>query len=238
MTARNWSVEIQQTKRGIENTDRQIVAANKEHSDLFRSLALVRDLLAPALAPSFAILNELRDNGDIPDTTIPVLVDRLDADTCICGEQLKGDNPDAVHRRAQIQELIDQARYGDAAKRVATNLLFASDDLQIDPGAQENWVSLYDSMARRREGLQQNREGLGELQASLEAELAQVPDADVDGLRRHRNECQRKRDEFNGLRNRLSLELENTSQELANTRNRREALLASSGSWSKVDGRA
>ena len=219
----------QQTQKGIETTDRQIAAANREHSELFRSLDLVRDLLAPALAPSFAILNELRDNGDIPDTTVPVLVDRLSADTCICGEQLKGDEADAVHRRDHIQELIDQARYGDAAKRVATNLLFASDDLQVHSGTRETWVSLYDRTARRREDLQQNRDGLGELQASLEAELAQVPDADVDGLRRHRNDCQRKRDDFNGLRNRLRPELENTSQEMANTRNRREALLRRQG---------
>ena len=188
-------------------------------------MELARDLLGPALAPSFAILDELRDRGDIPDTTIPVLEDRLGAATCICGEQLQGSAEEAVHRREHIQSLIDQARHGDAARAVATNLYFASTDLQAPSGSRGTWASLYDSTAARRDALEETRKSLGQLQASLEAELAQVPDADVDSLRRHRNDCQRQRDRFNSLRSRLSNELTNTAQELANERNRREALL-------------
>ena len=216
---------IQQTAASIESTNKQIVAANREHSGLFRSLELARDLLGPALAPSFAILDELRDRGDIPDTTIPVLEDRLGAATCICGEPLQGNAEEAVHRREHIQSLIDQARHGDAARAVATNLYFASTDLQAPSGSRGTWASLYDSTAARRDALEETRKSLGQLQASLEAELAQVPDADVDSLRRHRNECQRQRDRFNSMRSRLSNELTNTAQELANERNRREALL-------------
>ena len=216
---------IQQSTTSIESTNKQIVAANKEHSGLFRSVELARDLLAPALAPSFAILDELRDRGDIPDTTIPVLEDRLSAAICICGEQLQGDSKDAVYRREHVQSLIDQARHGDAARAVATNLYFASTDLQAPSGNPGTWTSLYATTAERRDTLDETRKNLGQLQASLEAELDQVPDADVDGLRRHRNECQGQRDRFNSLRSRFSNELANTRQELANERNRREALL-------------
>ena len=216
---------IQQTAAAIQNTNKQIAAANKDHSELFRSLELARDLLAPALAPSLAILDELRDRGDIPDTTIPVLEDRLNAPTCICGEELQGDAAAAIHRREHIQRLVEQARHGDMTKAVATNLYFASSDLQAVSGDRGTWASLYSATAQRRDTLEETRKSLGQLQASLETELQQVPDADIDSLRRYRNECQTQRDKYNSLRSRMRNELDNTAQELANERNRREALL-------------
>ena len=216
---------IQQTAASIKNTNKQIAAANKEHSELFQSLELARDLLAPVLAPGFSILDELRDRGDIPDTTIPVLEDRLNSSTCICGEQLQGDASEVVHRREHIQNLIDQARHGDAVRTIAANLYFASSDLQPPSDNRGTWTALFDSTAQKRDNLEDTSRKLGQLQASLEAELVQIPDADVDKLRRHRNECQSQRDKFNALRSRLQTESDNTAQELANERNRREALL-------------
>ena len=138
---------------------------------------------------------------------------------------MQGTEREAVYRREHIRSLIEQARHGDAARAVATNLYFASSDLQAPSGNRATWASLYDSTAATRDSLGETSKNLGQLQASLEAELRQVPDADVDSLRRHRNECQRQRDKFNSLRSRLRNELDNTAQELANERNRREALL-------------
>ena len=162
---------IQHTTTSIGITDKQMKMANEDHSQLFRSMELARDLLAPVLAPSFAILDDLRDRGDIPDTTIPVLEDRLGADICICGEQLQGDTTDAIHRRKHIQRIIDQAQHGDASRTAATNLYFASGDLRTTPPRNSSWHSLYNAAARKREDLQQTRSNLGELQASLETEL-------------------------------------------------------------------
>ena len=93
---------------------------------------------------------------------------------------LQGGGIDVIHRREHIQDLIEKARGGDAAKTVATNLYFASEDLKAHPQYGDTWTSLYDKMATRRETLKQTRDKLGELQASLEAELEQLPDVDVD----------------------------------------------------------
>ena len=57
---------IQHTTASIANTDKELSAANTDHSQLFGSLELTRDLLAPMLANSFAMLDQLRDSGDIP----------------------------------------------------------------------------------------------------------------------------------------------------------------------------
>ena len=217
--------KIQRAAASIESTNKEIAAANREHSKLFQSLELARDLLAPALAPGFALLDELRDKGDIPDTTIPVLEERLMATTCICGEELQGDASEIIHRREHIQNLIDQARQGDAVRTIATNILFASSDLRAPSGNQDKWSSKYNNIAQRRDSLKDTRQNLGQLQASLEAELLQVPDADVDELRRHRNESRKQRDRFNSLRSRKQNELDNTARKLADERNRREALL-------------
>ena len=225
---------IQQTTTGIENTDNQIKKANEDHSQLFRSMELGRDLLAPILAPSFAILDELRDRGDIPDTTIPVLEDRLHAELCICGEQLQGDTTDAIHRREHIQQLIEQAQHGDATRTIATNLYFASGDLRTTLAREKSWTLLYNDLAQKREELQQTRASLGELQASLETELDQIPDVNVEALRRHRHECQRQRDKFNEQRSRYQLELENTSKELLNMRNRSQALMRRQGTGERL----
>jgi len=217
--------KIQKAVASVESTNKEIAAANREHSELFQSFELARDLLAPALTPGFAILDELRDKGDIPDSTIPVLEDRLNALTCICGEALQGDAGEVVQRRKHIQSLIDHARQGDAIRTIATNILFDSSDLRSPLGNRDNWSTKYHDIAQRRDSLEETRQNLGQLLASLETELSQVPDANVEELRRHRNECRRQRDKFNSLRSRNQYELDNTRKNLANERNRREALL-------------
>ena len=63
--------------------------ANKEHSALFRSRSIATALLAPLLSRAFDKLEKLHDQGKIPNTTIPVLQDRLSAELCICGETLE-----------------------------------------------------------------------------------------------------------------------------------------------------
>ena len=97
-------VEIEQTKRQLKNIENEQTDAGKEHSNLFRSLLLSRDLLAPVLEKSLEKLNELRAQGKIPNATIPVLEERLKATICICGESL-----DPYDTKANIEETIFSA---------------------------------------------------------------------------------------------------------------------------------
>ena len=217
--------QLETTNTTIRRLDQQIRAAAAEHSKLFGSLELTRDLMAPSLASGFAFLNELRGRGDIPNSTIPVLQDILSSDTCICGERLEGKASDAAHRREHIQGLIDRARNNDAAKSIATNLYFASSDLQPPPVHENSWVTLFNEVAGKREEYDLNRRELGTLQASLDVQFQQVRDTDIDEVRRHRNFCRERRDHFNGLKIRFQQQLDQASQDLSNARNSQTALL-------------
>ena len=209
----------------IERLDAQIKDAAAEHSRIFGSLELTRDLLAPSLEAGFAFLKELKERGDIPNSSIPVLQDLIDADTCICGERLEGNSADAAHRREHIQDLIDRARSNDTAKSIATDLYFASSDLQRPPVDDDNWVTLYKDVAGKREGYSLDRERLGTLRASLEAQLEEVPDTNLDEIRRHRNFCRERRDHFNSLKTTLKGQLDQAARDLTNARIGRENLL-------------
>ena len=217
--------QLEATNTSIGRLDQQVKAAAAEHSNLLGSPELVRDLMAPSLASGFAFLNELRGRGDIPNSTIPVLQELLRGETCICGERLEGESSDPAHRREHIQGLIDRARYNDAAKSIATNLYFASSDLQTPPMNSSSWATLYNEVVAKREGYNLDRDHLGKLQASLDIQLQQVPDTDIDEVRRHRNFCRERRDHFNGLNIRCQQQLAQATQDLSNARNRREALL-------------
>ena len=221
--------QIQQSRSSILDVDVRIQKENSAHSVLFRSVELARDLLAPALEGSFAILDELRSRGQIPNATIPVLEDRLEADICICGEQLQGNDYELVHRRQHIQALIDGARNTETDKSIATNLYFKSDPLRVGPHSSPRWTAKFNEVANEREKLLERREALGKILASQEVELDGIPDVDITSLKNQRKFYREQRDEFHAQRSRLSLQSQTTASEIANARNRQQRLLRQQG---------
>ena len=115
--------EIEKSKREIRRLDDQLSAATKDHSNLFRNKEIAMDLLAPLFKGAFDRLEALHDQGKIPNTTIPVLQDRLSAELCICGESLAIDNPVGAERRAHIQKLIDDSQRADEIQEIVTDPL-------------------------------------------------------------------------------------------------------------------
>ena len=95
---------LESVNRDIKQLDNRIESAEKDHLALFRSDALAIDLLSPVLGDAFQKLAELRDQGKIPNTTIPVLEERLNQEKCICGESIDENDPDGNRRRLYIQK--------------------------------------------------------------------------------------------------------------------------------------
>ena len=126
--------DIEQTEKQIKQLDNQREAAAKEHATIFRGLPLARDLLAPVLIKSLSKLADLKQQGRIPNTTIPVLEERLKGDECICGESLDESSDEGQRRRDHIQFLIDDSRKADEIQSVITDLYFGSRTLQPDEG--------------------------------------------------------------------------------------------------------
>ncbi len=197
--------DLELAKRKTKQLDDQLFAANKEHAALFRSRSLATDLLAPVLDQGFAKLDALHDQGKIPNTTIPVLEDRLSAEICICGETLQPGDPDGHRRRQHIQKIIDDSQRSDEIQEVITDLYYGAKSLQ--PVGGSPWLDDYEKVVKSRDGLQTLREETGREFRALELQLDSLPDTDIQGLRETRRQYMDQRDRCLAKRSALETQL-------------------------------
>ena len=186
---------LDRARAEIRQLDSQLSAANKEHSALFRSRSIATDLLAPVLAGAFDKLEELHDQGKIPNTTIPVLHDRLEAEICICGETLEPGHPAGDKRRVHIQKLIDDSQRADEIQEIITDLYYSAKPLQGGAAAGSSvWLEEYKKVVERRDGIQALRDEAGRKFRALEMQLDSLPDTDIQGLRETRRQYKSQRE--------------------------------------------
>lgn len=189
--------DLDQVKSEIRRLDSQLGAAEKEHSVLFRSRSIASDLLQPVFDHAFEQLEVLRDQGKIPNTTIPVLQDRLSAEICICGETLKSSDPDGKNRRIHIQKLIKDSQHADEVQEIITDLYYGAKSLQISDGTEPRaWLEDYTKIVQRRDGIQTLREEAGRKFRALQKQLDSLPDTDIQGLRESRRQYKDQRDRY------------------------------------------
>ena len=189
--------DLDQIKNEIKQLDNQLVVANKEHSDLFRNRSIATDLLAPVLGRAFARLEELHDQGKIPNTTIPILQDRLSSGICICGETLESGDSDGDRRRAHIQMLIDDSQHADEIQEIITDLYYGAKSLHTDDDTGSSaWLVDYKKVVERRDGIQPLRDEAGRKLRALEIQLDSLPDTDIQGLREARRQYKDQRDRY------------------------------------------
>ena len=206
--------DIEQAERQLKQIDNQRAAAAKEHAELFRSQAFARDLLGPVLERGLGKLNELHNQGEIPNSTIPVLEERLKVTTCICGESLEAGDPNGKRRRKHIQHLIDESRRADELRNTMTDLYFGSQSLQPDNVSDDNrWLVAYTKIVERRDELEIMRQEQGKNLKAFEAQLDDIPDIDIQMLRETKQQYWEQRDRFNAARSRYDTQLEQLKKE-------------------------
>ena len=206
--------DIQQAERQLKQMDNQRTAAAKEHAEIFRGQALARDLLGPVLEKGLGKLNKLHNQGEIPNSTIPVLEERLKATTCICGESLEAGDPDGKRRRKHIQHLIDDSRRADDLQNTMTDLYFGSRSLQPDNVADDDsWLMAYTKIVERRDELEIMRQEQGKKLKAFEAQLDDIPDIDIRMLRETKQRFWEQRDRFNADRSRYETQLGQLNKE-------------------------
>ena len=218
--------DLEHAKGQIRQLDSQLAAANKEHSALFRSRSIATALLAPVLGRAFEKLEELHDQGKIPNTTIPVLQDRLSAELCICGETLGPGDPDGARRRAHIQTLIDDSERADAIQEIITDLYYGAKPLQTGGDAGSSaWLDEYRKVVERRDGIQAVRDEAGRKLRALELQLDSLPDTDIQGLRETRREYKDQRDRYLSKQSALATQLAVLRRERGELETERDRLL-------------
>ena len=218
--------DLDHAKREIKQLDDQLAAANKEHSALFRSRSIATDRLAPVLARAFEKLEELHDQGKIPNTTIPVLQDRLAAEICICGETLEAGDTGGEKRRAHIQKLIDDSQRADEIQEIITDLYYGAKPLQggADAGPSA-WLEDYRKVVERRDGIQALRDEAGRKFRALEMQLDALPDTDIQGLRETRRQYKDQRDRHLSKQSALETQLTGLRREREELEVERDRLL-------------
>lgn len=218
--------ERRRTLKEIERRREEMKEAARSHSGMFRELSLAAELLSPLMDYSLGRLDELRDQGKIPNSTIPVLRERLQARTCICGESLEDETAEARLRREHIEGLIQDSEKADALQGAVTSLYFASRALQVDASeGASRWVDRYQRIADRRDRLERERNDLGAELRGVEARIAEVPNTDLADLREARRNYMDQRDRFNNLRTRHQADRKNLEVRQSELRRTREALL-------------
>lgn len=225
--------DLESARRQIKTLETQISNAQKEHSALFKSRSLATDLLAPVLKAAFSKLEILHDQGKIPNTTIPVLEDRLKAMICICGESLTLDDDEGLRRRSHIQKLIDDSTKGDELQEIITDLFYGA--RQLAPSSvKSQWLSEYKNIFERWSSLKDLSDEAGRELRALEIQLAAVPDTDIQGLREVQKTLRSQRDRFLSVRSSIETQLLTLSREKAELEQQRDKLLREQGKGALV----
>lgn len=218
--------DLDLAKREIKRLDDQLAAANREHSALFRSRSIATDLLAPVLDRAFEKLEELHDQGKIPNTTIPVLQERLSAEICICGESLEPGDTEGDKRRAHIQKLIDDSQRADEIQEIITDLYYGAKPLQGGRTAGSSaWLEEYKKVVERRDGIQTLRDEAGRKFRALELQLDSLPDTDIQGLRETRRQYKDQRDRYLSKQSAIETQLTGLRREREELEAERDRLL-------------
>ena len=218
--------DLEQAKGEIRQLDSQLAAANKEHSSLFRSRSIATDLLAPVLSRAFEKLEELHDQGKIPNTTIPVLEERLSAQICICGETLEPGDPGGDKRRAHIQKLINDSQRADEIQEIVTDLYYGAKPLQTSGNVgSSGWLDDYKKVVERRDGIQALRDEAGRKLRALELELDAIADTDIQGLRETRRQYKDQRDRYLSKQSAIETQLTGLRRDREELETERDRLL-------------
>ena len=214
--------DLENTRRKIKHLDEQLVAANKEHSELFRSRSIATELLAPLLSRAYEKLEELHDQGKIPNTTIPVLQGRLSEEVCICGETLEPGDPAGEKRRKHIQHLIDDSQRTDEIQKIITNLFYY---MPTGNSGSSAWSEEYKKIVGGRDDQQESRDEIGRKDRALELKIDELPDTDIQGLRKTLREYKDQRDRHLSNRTRIETQLTSLQNERKSLERERDRLL-------------
>jgi DNA sulfur modification protein DndD len=218
---------------GKQAAEKDAGQAARDHSNLFKSILLGKALLADPFQRAKAVLDKLHDQGKIPGETIPVLDDRLNQPTCICGESLDPSDPDAQGRRAHIQKLIDESRASDAIQEKVTALYYGAQDL-LRPIDGDTWSDEFSQVFERRQRAHTRQRDLGEQEAAIDAKIAALPDVDIQQLKATRDRYRSQAKDALAKELRYGGFIETNRRETADAEALREKLLQHDERGSKI----
>lgn len=152
----------------------------KRHQKLFEHELLSWNMLDPLFGKGFQLLHELKAQGVIPKTAVPVLQERLSLEKCICGEELT----EGSKARQSVMKLVEQQRENDAITEQLSSLYYqAKGALDTWNTNEKDWPELMDELQHDRVAADKQIEvANGELR-SVEAKLDEINQEEIESKR-------------------------------------------------------
>lgn len=174
-------------KRQLDESRSSETALKEQHRSVLQDEMASLALLRPGFEKGFAHLAKLHDAGVIPSGSVPVLTERLEVGTCVCGTDL---SPGTEARR-NLEELIDRQRTVDVKRQRLTELHHAARvDRQRATGAASEWLTKLGSLERARLSNRKAASAAEEQLRICEEKLARIDEAGIDNARNERSAIQ------------------------------------------------
>ncbi len=173
------------TKTGIEAARLEVDKQRAVHADLFRSRSLGLALCRKGIVNTKKLLDDLKAKGKLPRTTVPILKERLEIGTCICGTQL---TPGSKPHQHLLETIAEQEKASWIDDRLTTLRVKANEALE-GAGGTNDWFADRDNVLKRRQEIENRLGDLERLHKELDARIAEIPDSDITSLRKQKTDC-------------------------------------------------
>jgi DNA sulfur modification protein DndD len=229
--------ELTSCKAAIKAVDSQLEALDRTHSNLFRSSSLARDLLGGTLQKAVDMMDSLRQQGKIPNTTIEVLKDRLELGECICGATLSPADHEGEERRVHIKRLIEKSLKEDEVQKTLTEFYYRSKSFLYDESRESRpWVQTYAEYFEQRDSVEKQREKEGGKMRSIEIRIEQLGKSDIAELRETQRLYRQQRDDAQRNVAVLETQLKDRRRHLEELTKRRDTLLKEESKGKLISG--
>lgn len=184
---------VRQRKRleeALQNSRESLARLRMSHGAIFRKRPIPLQLVAERLGRASKLLEQLRSQGKIPRTALPILRERLAHGECICGTALA---PGSAARARVEKTIADQLATSAVDDRLTELRIQAAQFLSND-GAVEAWSDELKQVTAARDEAERR---IADLEAELkpiEKQIDEIPDTDVPYLRAREREFIEARD--------------------------------------------
>lgn len=221
-------------RRQLHESRNGEVALKEQHRSVLQDELLSLAAMGSRLTTGFDELVKLHDAGIIPSGSVPVLAERLEIGTCVCGTPL---TPGGEARR-HLEELIERQKTVDTRRKGLTELHNAARvDLQRAATAASEWAARLNSLERARLSNRKAADAAGQQLQICEEKLARIDEARLVDARKERDAVQAALTARQDERRDLQTAVDQRSRLVAELKPRYEEMLRQDAKLSEVNAR-
>jgi DNA sulfur modification protein DndD len=176
--------QLKGLNESLATTRIEITDQRGRHGTQFQEMTLAHALCAGPIERARAILDDLKERGRLPRTTVPILRERLDMGICICGTPLQPGGDAYRYMQSTIEEQ-DKASWLDDR---LTHLRVKAQEAQDGDGAAHSWGAQLSQVIGERTKREMRMVELEHQHKELDVTIGQIPDTDLTLLRKQRSQ--------------------------------------------------